>query len=1020
MDTNTIPQQLIGNWIWMTENRNGGEGHQFFRRDFVIDQLPSSAELWVAASSFFQLYFNGRLTGLHSQPCPYPGCVYVMHIPANFLLQQGINQIALQVFDAGKALPGQPDCRPGVWLQLNIDDEPFLATDSDWMGVVPRCFVASSIEQAVGDIDLEMVDFRSYPAKWENVPFTPYRRNSVVALPPTAPTSDEGMAMHWRYPRICMPIGEVREMLRPYDLLPVLLERQEWEKPLAAGRCGATNQSLWVNFREHDREQRGGVFTAECFVYSRSDAWYATECYCNRPYRLFLNETIISEQAVPQPPVHCISKPRGEEPLDLSEYAPTDVSMHFEAGWNRFFLVLDAAACGHGLTIVFTDCANNVLGIHSRPNERSSAGWMLSGPLRTPFRQIMPNISYAECRRSEFVLADQPAWDMALLQRTYAYRPDKTMMHEVARIAEEVSAKGAGDYIMKDQLFPLNEGEYIVFDFGRTLYGYPSLALKGSAGSVVDVVFGEHFVDDRVLAFTGNRRSLSVLTLSGGFDRWMSDRAYGFRYMMVQVRRGEGTVQVGNIHGRVSWGRANRDAGYFETSDELLNRIWKTGVDTLSATRQGAFLDAPAGEQVQYVADAMIQSWSGYHIFGDYALSAQALEAFACTQLETGEINSASPSGLLQILPDYSMLWVIWLHRHFQYTGDSALLERLRPVFERLLNHFNSMAEAPDGPLGDLSPFVGTRPFLDQDDAIERGGICTGLNALYCRALHCAADLEAAANAPEMEQIFRQRAASVAQYMRELTWDDETGLFADSSDGEKHCERHSWQSNVLALYGALATVEDYEGIWSKLFCDEEPYTLFTPGDSENPYFKFFILELAFGTGHREWGFKMMRRYWGAMLDAGAVTWWELFSPTIVPDNRIYSKCHGYGVSPNAFLVSELAGIRPDGIGMARILFEPCFLPEMSWLKVNVPTPLGLIAVEWHRGEDGAIDIGISASYALEIVPVIDEAFADKVTFSVSGNVEIIQPEELPEAAAASPEKDDEADAASLEAESSEA
>ena len=235
--------------------------------------------------------------------------------------------------------------------------------------------------------------------------------------------------------------------------------------------------------------------------------------------------------------------------------------------------------------------------------------------------------------------------------------------------------------------------------------------------------------------------------------------------------------------------------------------------------------------------------------------------------------------------------------------------------------------------------------------------------------------------------------------MRDLAWDEEAGLFADCVIGETRGARCSWQTNVLALYGGLAVSDEQtDRIWEALFSDEAPFLRFEPRESENPYFKFFILETAFRLGKGAWALRMMEAYWGAMLEAGATTWWEMFSPAIEEDRRIYSRCHGYGTSPNAYLVSELAGIRPhpDGLGMARVVFAPHFPPGMKWLKTVVPTPLGTLAVEWHFTEDEKLDISISSSYGVEIDPVIDEAYADRVTLNVSSSV-IIRPMGNPEA-----------------------
>ena len=80
--------------------------------------------------------------------------------------------------------------------------------------------------------------------------------------------------------------------------------------------------------------------------------------------------------------------------------------------------------------------------------------------------------------------------------------------------------------------------------------------------------------------------------------------------------------------------------------------------------------------------------------------------------------------------------------------------------------------------------------------------------------------------------------------------------------------------------------------------------------------------------------------------------------------------------------------------MARVVFAPQFLPGMKWLKAVLPTPLGTLAVEWHFTEEDTLDISITSSYGVEVEPIIDEAYADRVTLNVSSSVIIRTPDTL--------------------------
>ena len=244
----------------------------------------------------------------------------------------------------------------------------------------------------------------------------------------------------------------------------------------------------------------------------------------------------------------------------------------------------------------------------------------------------------------------------------------------------------------------------------------------------------------------------------------------------------------------------------------------------------------------------------------------------------------------------------------------------------------------------------------------------------------------------DIATVYKQRAANVAAQIRTLCWDAEKGLFADSFHHGRRSDKCSAQSNVLAIYGSIPAHDDIDGIWQKLFVQQEPFERFTTPEFDNPYFKYFILEDAFALGKSEWGFKLIRHYWGAMIQAGATSAWELFHPgDPLLAKRTVSKCHGYGVSPNAFIISELVGIRPAEPGMRMIYFNP--LPgDVTWAKATIPTPNGTISVNWSLRPDGVFDASLSATFPLEVIPLLNPAIAESALFKVSENITVLAPE----------------------------
>ncbi|MEI8079968.1 MAG: alpha-L-rhamnosidase C-terminal domain-containing protein, partial [bacterium] len=164
------------------------------------------------------------------------------------------------------------------------------------------------------------------------------------------------------------------------------------------------------------------------------------------------------------------------------------------------------------------------------------------------------------------------------------------------------------------------------------------------------------------------------------------------------------------------------------------------------------------------------------------------------------------------------------------------------------------------------------------------------------------------------------------------------------------------------------------------------------GDTANPYFNFFILETAIALGYREWAIYLLRWYWGGMLNQGAVTWPEFFNPeAAAADQAPGSQCHGYGVSPAAYLISEIVGIRPARPGFSTVYFQP-FLDDLDWAEASIPTPRGIISVRWERSASEGLIIAINANFPVDVIPMLDPAVSSQATFKLGDEVNLVTPD----------------------------
>jgi alpha-L-rhamnosidase len=80
---------------------------------------------------------------------------------------------------------------------------------------------------------------------------------------------------------------------------------------------------------------------------------------------------------------------------------------------------------------------------------------------------------------------------------------------------------------------------------------------------------------------------------------------------------------------------------------------------------------------------------------------------------------------------------------------------------------------------------------------------------------------------------------------------------------------------------------------------------------------------------------------------------------------------GFSVS----FFESLGGIRPAGAGFQKILFQPCFLPDMDWAQVEHESPYGRISSHWKKEENGRVvwEIVVPPNTTAEVrVPVLSD------------------------------------------------
>ncbi len=958
-----LPNDIKGKWIW--DSRDGGGDCQrlIFRGDFMLKEMPGEAELWVASSAFYQLKINGRMCT--AGPIPHTGAkksAYAVKVDVTHMLEVGINRISVCAHTENANLSGIKRAPGAFWLQIDVDGKPIEWSEgASWAVKVATAYKNTGLRTAPCDVFTECVDLGTLSGNWNTT--------DVDRLISSGRNSGTG----WRAPDIVREADSSFCILEPFNQSPRVSEWRRNPDFIFAGTVSPYSQVSWVSFGDAlGGSAVPGTYMAETYVFCAESVETDAIVICDVPYVLFVNDVKVKSQAVPQLVYRGGMSSLRSSHLQPQDYALPYMKMSLESGWNRVMLVAECISGYDGATFIWPGLPDGALGF-SQKGDQPDGGWSVAGPLSVPMALIYPAM-----------LVD------GLVKYPFFPNVDKPFDPSAFYFARSYEAE---EEVPEQYPVTLETGKFILTDFGATRYGYPYFRMRGNPGDVVDVVCGEHLQEAELIACQpGERRNVSTVILKGGVNEWMCSAPRGARYIMIIARKVTEDISVDSVE---MWHEAFdiQDVSSFSCSLPTLDEVWNVGVTTLDATLQRIYMDSPTGDQAQALPDSMIQSWAAYYVKGQYSMAAHAIESFARSQFETGELNAVSPSSLFQALPDYSLSWPVWLQRHYLHTGDRDFLLKMMPALHKLMYYYDQIAVSADGPLGDLQDYIGVYAFIDYGN-MERRGITTALNGMYCRALLSASVLSEMAGQNDLAPVYRERAGAVAAKVSALLWDEEKKLFADSYVDGQRTETCSWQSNVLAIYGGIAKPEQYDDIWNQLFTDEVPLELKVDADANNPYFKYYVLETAFAIGKSRWALSLIHYYWGSMVHAGASTWWEMYDPshTVEYGVGIVKRCCGYGVSPNAFLISELVGIRPAEPGMKMVYFNP--IPgDVTWARGVVPTPNGSITVHWKLEDDGIFNVSISATFDLEVIPVLEPGIAEQAIFNVSEKVSIMTSDE---------------------------
>ena len=508
----------------------------------------------------------------------------------------------------------------------------------------------------------------------------------------------------------------------------------------------------------------------------------------------------------------------------------------------------------------------------------------------------------------------------------------------------------------------------VVFDAGEEMTGYPCLALSGGKGSRIELLYAECYVlPTETGQVKGNRLDKENGILAGYSDTYTvlglgtveNPETYEpywfrtFRFIRMTVHVGEQPLTLHSFY--------YEETGYplevgteAVASDRTLSDIWDISLRTLRRCMHETYMDCPYYEQLQYAMDARSQILYTYAVSADDRLARKTIDDFSRAQRPDGLLNCSYPNMNTNVIPGFSIYYILMVYDHMMYFGDKALVRRYMPVIRRILQFFDSH-RTEDGLVDKVGGVNGKAPlwsFIDwaKDWMPTEGMPTAGLNGpitmeslLYILGLQKTAELCEYTDLPREAEAYRACAKAVQAAIRRRCM-DENGMITDGP-GSRELSQHA---QVFGVLTDTLTMEEGRRNLLKTIQDRD-YTQCTVAMC---YYLFRALEKTGLYAYTDQYWEIWRR----MLRNGCTT-------CVEAEDYARSECHAWGALILYELPSVILGVRPAAPGYEKVMICPVsgYLTNASG---TVRTPRGDIAVCWVRQAKG-IDLKIQCTDELK-------------------------------------------------------
>ncbi|QKJ28523.1 family 78 glycoside hydrolase catalytic domain [Mucilaginibacter mali] len=488
-----------------------------------------------------------------------------------------------------------------------------------------------------------------------------------------------------------------------------------------------------------------------------------------------------------------------------------------------------------------------------------------------------------------------------------------------------------------------------VMDMGQNMVGWLNMKVRGMHGQKVQLRYAETTQKDGEL-YVANLRDAKVTDVytlkGGGEESWHPVFVYhGFRY--VEIVDYPGTPTVNDFEGQV----VNDDlpvTGSFETSNNLVNKIYRNAVWGIQGNYKGMPLDCPQrNERMPWLADHATGSYSESFVFDNAKLYAKWLDDIEQAQKPNGSIPDVAPAYW-----NYYSDNMTWPATYLQVAG---MLYHQYGDKEALSKHYASMKkwlvymrtfmkdyiETKDK-YGDWCVPPESPELIHSKDTLRTTDGKLIATAYYYKLLGMMQNFAQLLNKPQDVKDFAQLASKIKTRFNQTYFDDKTRQYANNSV----------TSNLLPLYFDMVPETAKKDVFKNI---EDKILVANKGHiSTGVIGTQWLMRGLTDRGRADIAWRMTTNTdypsWGYMVNKGATTFWELWNgDTANPSMNSQNHVMLLG-DLLVWFYENLAGIKSDSkdIAFKKIVMKPEPVDGLDFVNASYHSIHGMVKSSWKK------------------------------------------------------------------------